>query len=54
MFLDRLFEALACGAVFLSDSFPALVELFDDTVEYHRKDGALQTLHSIETCVNVR
>ena len=36
---NRVFEALACGAVFLSEHFPALEALFGDTMLYVRGPG---------------
>lgn len=36
---NRVFEALACGAVLISDHFPALERLFGDAVLYARQPG---------------
>ena len=36
---NRLFEALACGAAFVSDHFPALESTFGDTIFYSKEAG---------------
>lgn len=39
MINNRVFEALACGACFISEHYPALEEVFGDTVLYSRRKG---------------
>jgi hypothetical protein len=39
MINNRVFEALSCGACFLSEYYPALEDVFGDTILYSRKNG---------------
>jgi hypothetical protein len=44
---NRLFEALACGAAFVSDHFPALESIFADKVFYAKEPGDAARLVSM-------
>jgi glycosyltransferase involved in cell wall biosynthesis len=39
MINNRVFEVLSCGACFISEHYPGLEEVFDDTILYSRKKG---------------
>jgi glycosyltransferase involved in cell wall biosynthesis len=47
MINNRVFEALSCGACFISEHYPGLEEVFGDTILYSRKRG--DTSKHIET-----
>jgi glycosyltransferase involved in cell wall biosynthesis len=51
MINNRIYEALACGAIVISDKYPALQDLAGDLIEY--ADNAVQAAEAYKKLVNM-